>query len=168
METLSEEDKSCFFLRCLFQEDYDIPIEYLVRYEAGRRLFPKIDKVAEARNRVHALVENLKKSSLLLLSEKEECVKMPDVRASALKNATLSYFTISKRYFINYTIPFYNTPYIKKLYYFTFSLKYYFFNLSLLFLSHHHFFSVKGWNKIYIYIFFSIVLQYNSKLRNVL
>ena len=79
LETLSEEDKSCFFLRCLFQEDYDIPIEYLVRYGAGRRLFPKIDKVAEARNRVHALVENLKKSFLLLLSEKEECVKMPDV-----------------------------------------------------------------------------------------
>ena len=43
-----------------------------------------------------------------------------------MKNATLSYFTILKSYFINYTIPFYNTPYIPKLYYFTFSLKYYF------------------------------------------
>ena len=87
------------------------------------------------------------------------------IRASALKNATLSYFTISKSYFINYTISFYNTPYIQKLYYFTFSLKYYFFNLSLLFLSHYHFFSAKGWNKKYIYIYiFSIVLQYNSKL----
>ena len=71
--------------------------------------------------------------------------------ASTLKNATLSYFIISKSYFINYTIPFYNTPYIQKLYYFTFSLKYYFCNLSLLFLSYHHFFSVKGWNKKYIY-----------------
>ena len=29
-------------------------------------------------------------------------------------------------YFINYTISFYNIPYISKLYYFTFSLKYYF------------------------------------------
>ena len=48
------------------------------------------------------------------------------LRASVLKNATLSYFTIPKNYFINYTIPFYNTPYIPKLYYFTFSLKYYF------------------------------------------
>ena len=73
------------------------------------------------------------------------------LRASVLKNATLSYFTIPKSYFINYTIPFYNTPYIQKLYYFTFSLKYYFFNLSLLFLSHHYFFSAKGWNKIYTY-----------------
>ena len=78
---------------------------------------------------------------------------MDALRASALKNTILSYFTIPKSYFINYTISFYNTPYIQKLYYFTFSLKYYFFNLSLLFLSHHHFFSVKGWNKIYIYIF---------------
>ena len=43
-----------------------------------------------------------------------------------MKNVTLSYFTILKSYFINYTIPFYNTPYIPKLYYFTFSLKYYF------------------------------------------
>ena len=49
------------------------------------------------------------------------------LRASALKNATLFYFTISKSYFINYTIPFYNTSYIQKLYYFTFSLKYYYF-----------------------------------------
>ena len=76
------------------------------------------------------------------------------LRASALKNATLSYFTIPKSYFINYIILFYNTPYIQKLYYFTFSLKYYFFNLFLLFLSHHHFVSAKGWNKIYIYIIF--------------
>ena len=70
--------------------------------------------------------------------------KSAAVRASALKNATLSYFTILKSYFINYTIPFYNTPYIQKLYYFNFSLKYYFFNLSLLFLSYHYFFSAKG------------------------
>ena len=49
------------------------------------------------------------------------------LRASTLKNDTLSYFIILKNYFINYTIPFYNTPYIQKLYYFTFSLKYHFF-----------------------------------------
>ena len=85
-----------------------------------------------------------------------------NIRASVLKNVSLSYFTIPKSYFINYTIPFYNIFYIQKLYYFTFSLKYYFFNLSLLFLSYHQFFSAKRWNKIYI--FFSIVLQYNSKL----
>ena len=41
-------------------------------------------------------------------------------------NAILFYFTISKNYFINYTIPFYNTPNILKLYSFTILLKYYF------------------------------------------
>ena len=39
----------------------------------------------------------------------------------------LSYFIISKNFFINYTIPFYNTSNISKLYYFTILLKYYFF-----------------------------------------
>ena len=39
----------------------------------------------------------------------------------------LSYFTIPKNFFINYTIPFYNTSNISKLYYFTILLKYYFF-----------------------------------------
>ena len=38
----------------------------------------------------------------------------------------LSYFTILKSYFMNYTLPFYNTPNIPKLYYFTILLKYYF------------------------------------------
>ena len=43
-----------------------------------------------------------------------------------MENAILSYFTIPKSYFINYIIPFYNTPNIPKLYYFTILLKYYF------------------------------------------
>jgi hypothetical protein len=75
----SDEAKSCFLLCCLFPEDFDIPIEYLVRYGVGRRLFAKIDNVAEARSRVHAMVNDLKRSFLLLDSEKEECVKMHDV-----------------------------------------------------------------------------------------
>ncbi|KAF3965221.1 hypothetical protein CMV_010569 [Castanea mollissima] len=75
----SDEAKSCFLLCCLFPEDHDIPIEYLVRYGVGRRLFERIDNVAEARNKVHAIVEDLKRSFLLLDSEKGECVKMHDV-----------------------------------------------------------------------------------------
>uniref|UniRef100_A0A7N2R7H7 AAA+ ATPase domain-containing protein n=1 Tax=Quercus lobata TaxID=97700 RepID=A0A7N2R7H7_QUELO len=51
----SDEAKSCFLLCCLFPEDYDILIELLVRYGVGQRLFAKIDTVAEARNRVHAI-----------------------------------------------------------------------------------------------------------------
>jgi hypothetical protein len=75
----SDEAKSCFLLCCLFPEDFDIPIEYLVRYGVGRRLFAKIDNVAEARSRVHAMVNDLKRSFLLLDSRNKECVKMHDV-----------------------------------------------------------------------------------------
>ena len=82
------------------------------------------------------------------------------IRASALKNAILSYFIIPKSYFINYTIPFYNTSYIPKLYYFTFSLKYYFFIFLYYFFPIITFFSANNliptitfWNNIYIYIY---------------
>jgi Leucine-rich repeat (LRR) protein len=75
----SDEAKSCFSLCCLFPEEFDIPIEYLVRYGVGRRLFAKIDNVAEARSRVHAMVNDLKRSFLLLDSRNKECVKMNDV-----------------------------------------------------------------------------------------
>ena len=66
-------------LCCLFPEDFDIPIEYLVRYGVGQSLLEKIDNVGEARYRVHAIVEYLKRSFLLLDGEKEESVKMHDV-----------------------------------------------------------------------------------------
>uniref|UniRef100_A0A2N9GNC9 Uncharacterized protein n=1 Tax=Fagus sylvatica TaxID=28930 RepID=A0A2N9GNC9_FAGSY len=89
----SDEAKSCFLLCCLFPEDFDIPIEYLVRYGVGRRLFAKIDNVAEARSRVHAMVNDLKRSFLLLDSEEEECVKMHDVvRDVAISIADKIYF----------------------------------------------------------------------------
>ena len=71
--------KSCFLLCCLFPEDSDIPIEYLVRYGVGKGLFEMIDNVAVARDRVHAIIKNLQRSSLLLDSKQEECVKMHDV-----------------------------------------------------------------------------------------
>ena len=47
----------------------------------------------------------------------------------------LSYFTISKSHFINYTIPFYNTPNIPKLYFFPILFKYSFFNLFFYYFS---------------------------------
>ncbi|KAB2618589.1 disease resistance protein [Pyrus ussuriensis x Pyrus communis] len=43
----SDEAKSCILRCCLFPEDYDIPIEYLVRYRW------------DTRNRVHSLVDQL-------------------------------------------------------------------------------------------------------------
>ena len=48
------------------------------------------------------------------------------IRAFTMENIIPSYFTISKSYFINYTISFYNAHNIPKLYYFTILLKYYF------------------------------------------
>ena len=81
------------------------------------------------------------------------------IRASASKNAMLSYFTISKSYFINYTIPFYNTLYIQKLYYFIFSLKYYFLIFLYYFFHIITFFQLSGGIKyIYIYIY---IFQYS-------
>ena len=48
------------------------------------------------------------------------------LRAFTSQIPILSYFTILKSYFINYTIQFYNTLNISKLYYFIILLKYYF------------------------------------------
>ena len=50
----------------------------------------------------------------------------PPLKAFTSRIPILSYFTIPKDHFINYTIPFYNTSNIPKVYYFTFLLKYYF------------------------------------------
>ncbi|XP_021826245.1 probable disease resistance protein At4g27220 [Prunus avium] len=75
----SDEVKSCFLLCCLFPEDYDVPIEYLVRYGLGRATFRNTNTVKDVRDKVHSFVEKLKRRFLLLDSEKEECIKMHDV-----------------------------------------------------------------------------------------
>ncbi|KAM7481262.1 hypothetical protein LguiB_005845 [Lonicera macranthoides] len=73
------EMKDCFLLCCLFPEGFDVPIEELVRYAMGLRLFKNVDSLREARTRAHAHVEKLVNSNLLLVSEQEECVKMHDI-----------------------------------------------------------------------------------------
>ncbi|CAL5422399.1 unnamed protein product [Camellia sinensis] len=75
----SREIKECFLLCSLYAEDFNIPIEDLVRYGVGIELFEAIDSVAEARDRVHAFVDDLKKGYLLMDGEKKGCVKMHDV-----------------------------------------------------------------------------------------
>ncbi|XP_016652744.1 PREDICTED: probable disease resistance protein At4g27220 [Prunus mume] len=75
----SDEVKSCFLLCCLFPEDYDIPIEYLVRYGLGRATFRNTNTVEDVRNKVHSFVGQLKRRYLLLDSHKEECIKMHDI-----------------------------------------------------------------------------------------
>ncbi|XP_076956527.1 putative disease resistance protein At4g27220 [Bidens hawaiensis] len=74
-----EETKACFLLCSLFKEDLDIPVEYLVRYGIGLRLFQDVYTLEEARDRVHTIVENLKACCLLLDSDVEDCFQMHDV-----------------------------------------------------------------------------------------
>ncbi|XP_028064727.1 disease resistance protein At4g27190-like [Camellia sinensis] len=75
----SREIKECFLLCSLYAEDFNIPIEDLVRYGVGIEMFEAIDSVKEARDRVHAFVDDLKKGYLLMDSEQEGCVKIHDV-----------------------------------------------------------------------------------------
>ncbi|CAL5422413.1 unnamed protein product [Camellia sinensis] len=75
----SREIKECFLLCSLYAEGFNIPIEDLVRYAVGIEMFEAIDSVNEARDRVHALVDDLKKGYLLMNGEREGCVKMHDV-----------------------------------------------------------------------------------------
>ncbi|KAF7811222.1 putative disease resistance protein [Senna tora] len=75
----NEEAKSLLLLCCLFPEDFDIPIEVLLRHGVGLGLFKGLGALSKVRNRVHTLVDGLKKGFLLLDSNEEECVKMHDV-----------------------------------------------------------------------------------------
>ncbi|KAI5659923.1 hypothetical protein M9H77_28716 [Catharanthus roseus] len=75
----SKQAKSLLILCSLFPEDYDIPIEILVRYGKGLCLFSDIDSLLETRNRVHSLIGELRSCSLLLAGNKEGSVKMHDV-----------------------------------------------------------------------------------------
>ncbi|KAA8517298.1 hypothetical protein F0562_017591 [Nyssa sinensis] len=73
-----DQAKSLLLLCCLFPEDYDIPIEFLVRYGVGLRLFEDVETVAEARDTVYSLVDELRSCYLLLAGEKM-FVKLHDV-----------------------------------------------------------------------------------------
>ncbi|KAK9939575.1 hypothetical protein M0R45_016267 [Rubus argutus] len=74
----SDDSKSCFLLCCLFPEDYDIPIEYLLMYGIGKGMFED-SPMQEARATMCLVVKALKYSSLLLDAEDDECVRMHDV-----------------------------------------------------------------------------------------
>ncbi|KAJ7972082.1 Disease resistance protein [Quillaja saponaria] len=76
----SEEAKSFLLLSAyLFPEDFDIPIEEVVRCGVGFGWFKDIVVVVHARNEVHLLVDELKECFLLLDSNKKECFKVHDV-----------------------------------------------------------------------------------------
>ncbi|KAM7510609.1 hypothetical protein LguiB_009484 [Lonicera macranthoides] len=91
----TEESKDCFLLCCLFPEDFDIPIEDLVRFGVGIKMFRYINKLQEARQNAHAHVEMLRNSNLLLESAVIDCVKMHDiVRDFALSIASKGQFLL--------------------------------------------------------------------------
>ncbi|KAM0000194.1 putative P-loop containing nucleoside triphosphate hydrolase, leucine-rich repeat domain superfamily [Helianthus debilis subsp. tardiflorus] len=75
----TDEIKSCFLLCSLFKEDVEIPIEMLVRYGMGLRLFQNVYNLEAARDRAYALVESLKACCLLLDGKNDEYVRMHDV-----------------------------------------------------------------------------------------
>ncbi|TXG55669.1 hypothetical protein EZV62_020925 [Acer yangbiense] len=81
-----KEQQSVFLLCCLFPEDFDIPIELLMKYGMGLRLFQEVDAVDEARARTHKVVRILIASFLLIPGNDEQHVKMHDiVRDFAIK-----------------------------------------------------------------------------------
>lgn len=75
----SESIKLCFLYCCLFPEDYGINVELLVASLLGEGLFEDLETIDDGRTRVHAIIDNLKASCLLLESEREGHVKMHDV-----------------------------------------------------------------------------------------
>ncbi|XP_050275389.1 probable disease resistance protein At4g27220 isoform X2 [Quercus robur] len=75
----SYEAKSLWLLCSLHREDYNIKVEDLLKYGVGLSLFDNLDKIEDARCRVHTLVKRLKDSSLLLEGDYNGTVKMHDV-----------------------------------------------------------------------------------------
>ncbi|KAB2607013.1 disease resistance protein [Pyrus ussuriensis x Pyrus communis] len=86
----SDEARSCLLLCCLFPEDYNIPIEYLIRYGWGRGYFSSIVTLEDARNRVHSLVDQLKRRFLLLDGGRSETTKMHDIWPNLATYDTIS------------------------------------------------------------------------------
>ncbi|MED6185080.1 hypothetical protein PIB30_053591 [Stylosanthes scabra] len=81
---LGAEEKLFLFLCSLFPEDFDVPIEALLRHGVGLGMFKGIDALWKVRNRVHTVVDRLKQCFMLLDSNVEECVKMHDVVRDAI------------------------------------------------------------------------------------
>ena len=75
----SNEAKLLWLLCSLHREDYNIKVEDLLKYGVGLSLFGNLDKIEDARHRVHTLVKKLKDSSLLLEGDYNGTVKMHDV-----------------------------------------------------------------------------------------
>ncbi|KAL4619064.1 hypothetical protein ACB092_06G054400 [Castanea dentata] len=78
-DQLKRKTKLCFLLCSLFPEDYNIPIEELTRYVVGLEEDEDFHSLDEVRSQVHAAVNSLKDSSLLLEGFDKDFVKMHDM-----------------------------------------------------------------------------------------
>ncbi|XP_076889970.1 disease resistance protein At4g27190-like [Bidens hawaiensis] len=74
-----DDDKAIFVLCGLFQDDFDIPLEELVRFGWGLQLFMKACSLDEARKRTKTSIHNLIRANLLTESYTIECVRMHDL-----------------------------------------------------------------------------------------
>ncbi|XP_058074900.1 disease resistance protein At4g27190-like [Magnolia sinica] len=63
--------KPAFLFCCLFPEDYDIHVDWMIRLWKGEGFLEDVESWEEALNKGHALVEGLKSSCLLLAGEKK-------------------------------------------------------------------------------------------------
>ncbi|XP_028786430.1 disease resistance protein At4g27190-like [Neltuma alba] len=77
---LNDEKAQRLFLLCsIFPEDYEIPINLIIRLGIGLGIFGEPDEYCASRSRVVAVKNKLIASSLLLKVEGKECVKMHDL-----------------------------------------------------------------------------------------
>nr|XP_043633040.1 disease resistance protein At4g27190-like [Erigeron canadensis] len=78
----NNDDKEIFILSGLFPNDFDIPLEDLMRYGWGLKLFVNVYSLVEARQRTNTSVHNLIRANLLIESDRKGCVKMHDLARS--------------------------------------------------------------------------------------
>ncbi|KAF5767109.1 putative P-loop containing nucleoside triphosphate hydrolase, leucine-rich repeat domain superfamily [Helianthus annuus] len=78
-EYIKDENKEIFLLCGLFPEDANIPIEDLMRYAWGLKLFKKVPTLKEARQRTYTCVSKLINANLLISSDHVRCVKLHDI-----------------------------------------------------------------------------------------
>ncbi|XP_077223379.1 disease resistance protein At4g27190-like [Tasmannia lanceolata] len=75
----TEELKQCFLFCALFPEDFEIPVERMIRYLIAEGILEEFENLEETMNKGRALIENLKSCSVLLQSEEEGEVRMHDM-----------------------------------------------------------------------------------------
>ncbi|XP_077223385.1 disease resistance protein At4g27190-like [Tasmannia lanceolata] len=75
----TEELKQCFLFCALFPEDFEIPVERMIRYLIAEGILVKFENLEEAMNKGCAFIEKLKSCSLLLESEQKGKVRMHDM-----------------------------------------------------------------------------------------